>query len=69
MARVDPQRARSALRERLAATPDDGSLWGVLGDLERASGRRAEAHAAYARARELYPYSLTYEIRWRATSD
>jgi len=69
MGLVDPERALADLDRRTREAPGVAEAWGALGDLQRDLGHRAEALNAYARARELAPASLIYEIRYRQMGD
>jgi tetratricopeptide (TPR) repeat protein len=69
MARVDPDRAVSQLVDLSVSQPSNSEVFGRLGDAYREIGRLDDARDAYARARELAPSTLTWEIRWRELTD
>lgn len=55
LARRQPDRALTALREALEAQPDDGRTWGNVGMILGGTGRFAEAEQAFRTATELLP--------------
>lgn len=60
LAKIDPDRALSALRRRVRSDDRDDEIWGTLGKALARMGRAAEARTAFRRALALDPTST----RW-----
>ncbi|MCS7064793.1 MAG: hypothetical protein NZL85_00815 [Fimbriimonadales bacterium] len=59
--------ASTAVKQALELTPDDASVWEMLGDLRQQAGDLQGAHDAYKHAHELAPDNAAIERKYAQT--
>lgn len=62
--RGERTKARELLQQALELSPEEASIWELLGDYEKEAGNWQAAHDAYKRAHELDPQNATIERKY-----